>query len=189
MRIIAHLDMDAFFAAVEERDNPQFKGMPIAVGADPGQGRGRGVVSTANYKAREYGIHSALPISVTWRLSESARKAGKPSVIFLPVDIEKYAAVSEKIMDIVKKYSPKVISRLAGGGFKSFRTVVVTVRFADFQTQTRSHTLDKSAAAQKILEFEALKLLSPFLDKRENPKGKLIRLIGVRVEKLNKNDL
>ena len=57
MRIIAHLDMDAFFAAVEERDKPWLSGKPIVVGSDPMDGYGRGVVSTANYKAREYGIH------------------------------------------------------------------------------------------------------------------------------------
>ena len=72
MRIIAHLDMDAFFAAIEERDTPRFRGLPLAVGADPQEGRGRGVVSTANYKARVYGLHSALPISTAWRLSEAA---------------------------------------------------------------------------------------------------------------------
>ena len=66
MRIIAHLDMDAFFAAVEERDNPRFAGLPIVVGSDPEGGHGRGVVSTANYKAREYGIRSALPIGKAW---------------------------------------------------------------------------------------------------------------------------
>jgi nucleotidyltransferase/DNA polymerase involved in DNA repair len=54
MRIIAHLDMDAFFAAIEERDKSRLRGLPIAVGADPREGAGRGVVATANYKAREY---------------------------------------------------------------------------------------------------------------------------------------
>ena len=55
--LVLHLDMNAFFAAIEERDNPQFVGRPIIVGADPKKGVGRGVVSTGNYKAREYGIH------------------------------------------------------------------------------------------------------------------------------------
>ena len=63
MRIIGHLDMDAFFAAIEERDHPELKGRPLVVGADPAGGQGRGVVSTANYPARVYGIHSAMPIS------------------------------------------------------------------------------------------------------------------------------
>ena len=71
-RIIAHLDMDAFFASIEERDHSRYKGKPIVVGADPEDGAGRGVVSTANYAARAYGIHSAMPISKAWRLAEMA---------------------------------------------------------------------------------------------------------------------
>ena len=90
VRIIGHLDMDAFFAAIEERDNPRFQGAPIVVGADPhspaGEGKGRGVVSTANYKARAYGIHSALPITKAWQLSQIAQKQNKPPVVFFPVN-------------------------------------------------------------------------------------------------------
>ncbi|MDI6820768.1 MAG: DNA polymerase IV [Patescibacteria group bacterium] len=104
MRIIAHLDMDAFFAAIEERDQPRFKGLPVVVGADPKDGKGRGVVSTANYKAREYGIHSALPISKAWELSEIAKSQGKPKAVFVGVDFKHYEEVSEKIIEIIKKY-------------------------------------------------------------------------------------
>jgi DNA polymerase IV (archaeal DinB-like DNA polymerase) len=356
MRIVAHIDMDAFFAAVEERDTPRFRGLPIAVGADPDGGRGRGVVAAANYKAREYGIHSALPISQAWRLSEAARRRGKPPVVFLSVDMKKYAAVSERIMAIIRSFAPvveeagideayadlsfagsyekaeevcravkkdilakerltasvgigpnkliakiasnkhkpdgltvvreaeaeaflepmpvrtlpgigpkteaelakqgirlvrdlkrfsreelqelfgkrgldfheevrgrddaplqehyelksigeeetfdrdtrdtmfigerlkalcrEVMKRFAREGFETFRTVVVKVRFADFETHTRAHTLSKPANQPATLEFEALKLLLPFLDGRENPRRQSIRLIGVRVEKL-----
>jgi nucleotidyltransferase/DNA polymerase involved in DNA repair len=356
MRIVAHIDMDAFFAAVEERDTPRFRGLPIAVGADPEDGRGRGVVSTANYKAREYGIHSALPISQAWRLSEAARRQGHPPVLFLSVDMKKYAAVSERVMAIIRSFAPaveeagideayadlsfagsyeqaervcraikdairsherltasagigpnKVIAKIASNehkpdgltvvredeadafldplpvrkmpgigpkteaelakqgialvrdlkrfsrqdlqeifgkrgldfydevrgrdesplqehtepksigeeetfdqdtrdamfigerlkalcqevmrrfareGFETFRTVVVKVRFADFETHTRTHTLQNAANSAATLEREALKLLLPFLDRRENPRRKLIRLVGVRVEKL-----
>ena len=98
-RIILHIDMDYFFAQIEERENPQFKGKPVVVGADPKGGQGRGVVSTSNYSARKYGIHSALPISKAYQLC--------PSAIFLPVNMELYQKVSENIMEIVKKYSPK----------------------------------------------------------------------------------
>src|SRR5207253_3157169 len=106
MRIVAHIDMDAFFAAVEERDTPRFGGLPLAVGADPEGGKGRGVVSTANYKAREYGIHSAMPISTAWRLSEAARRQGKPPVLFLSVDMKKYAEVSQRVMAIIRGFAP-----------------------------------------------------------------------------------
>jgi DNA polymerase IV (archaeal DinB-like DNA polymerase) len=99
--IIAHLDMDAFFASIEERDHPRLAGMPIVVGADPLGGRGRGVVSTANYPARAYGIRSALPISRAWRFSEDARRRGLPPAVFMDVDMEKYAAVSRRVMAMV----------------------------------------------------------------------------------------
>ena len=96
--------MDAFFAAVEERDQPGLKGLPIVVGADPRDGKGRGVVSTANYPARAYGIHSALPISQAWRRSEWARRQGKPAVVFLRPNFERYTDVSERVRAIVKRH-------------------------------------------------------------------------------------
>ena len=99
-RIILHIDLDAFFAQTEERENPQFKGKPIVVGANPRQGKGRGVVSTANYKAREFGIGSAMPISKAWEKC--------PDAVFLPVNMELYQEASKKIMEIVRKYSEKM---------------------------------------------------------------------------------
>lgn len=96
-RIILHIDMDYFFAQVEERENPHFKGRPIVIGADPKKGKGRGVVSTANYIAREYGIHSALPISQAFKFC--------PKAVFLPPDMKLYVRASESIFEIIKKYS------------------------------------------------------------------------------------
>jgi DNA polymerase IV (DinB-like DNA polymerase) len=356
-RIIAHLDMDAFFAAIEERDTPAFRGIPLVVGADPLQGKGRGVAATSNYLARAYGIHSATPISTAWRLSEAARLAGKPPVTFVSVDMAKYARVSEEVMRIVRRVIPqveqasideaygdvswtgsyeeaericcrlkeevyaeeqltasigigpnKLIAKIASGwrkpngltvvleeeaeaflahlsirvipgigpkmedvlkarniklvtdlrsltvhqledlfgkrgvvlyekvrarddspveeyselksigeqetfesdtldshrllvqldslargvierlhheGFHSFRTVVLTVRFADFVTKSRARTLSMATDDRALLGREAMKLMLPFLDRRENPHRKLIRLLGLRVEKLS----
>ena len=355
MRIVGHLDMDAFFAAVEERDTPRFRGEPIVVGSDPKEGKGRGVVSTANYKAREYGIYSATPISKAWRLSMAAQRQGKPPVVFLSVDMKKYAAVSQRMMDSIRRLVPlveeagideafldlsftgswpmaeelcrgikreilgqerltcsigigpnkliakiasdrhkpdgltvvqepeaeeflaplsvrkipgigpkteqafakegirsvrdlkqlsrhelqerlgrrglevydrirgrddspvldayeiksiseqetfaqdtldpavledclrqmceRLLERLRAEGFAHFRTAVLTVRFADFETKSRSHTLAQPTNSNSVLEFEALRLLVPFLDSRENPARKLIRLVGLRMEK------
>src|SRR5581483_4349780 len=104
-RIICHLDMDAFFASVEERYNPQFAGLPIVVGSDPKHGFGRGVVSTANYKAREYGIHSAMPITRAWQASQQAKQQGKPEAIFLPVDFELYHKSSANVLAIIQQYA------------------------------------------------------------------------------------
>lgn len=358
MSIIAHLDMDAFFAAVEEKDHPELKGLPLVVGADPQEGRGRGVVSTANYAARVYGIRSAMPIARAWKLSEAAKRQGKPGVVFLRPNFARYQEVSDRIMAIIRRHAPiveeagideayldlsfagsyerareiclkikgqikeeekltasmgvgpnKLIAKIASDyqkpdgltvvtpeeaeeflaplpvrkipgigpktekflaakgitlvrdlkrysaqelqawfgkwglalyekvrgrgsetltlewepksvgeqetfpqdtldlgfifdrlghmcrnvwerlreeGFAAFRTVMVTVRFADFETHTRAHTLPEPTDSLKTLQFEAMKLLIPFTDHRENPRRKLIRLIGVRVEKLVK---
>jgi DNA polymerase IV (DinB-like DNA polymerase) len=103
MRIVAHLDMDAFYAAVEERRDPSLRGRPVVVGADPKGGLGRGVVTTASYAARRYGIRSALPISRAWRLAEAARRRGQPETVFLRDDHALYRQVSDRIMAIATR--------------------------------------------------------------------------------------
>ncbi len=99
-RYIVHVDMDAFFAAVEERDNPAYRGKPVVVGADPKNGKGRGVVSTCSYEARKYGIHSAMPISIAYKKC--------PHAIFVPPDMEKYSAVSSRIYRIFYDFTPDI---------------------------------------------------------------------------------
>ena len=358
VNIIGHLDMDAFYAAVEERDHPEWRGLPLVVGADPMGGRGRGVVSTANYPARHYGIHSAMPISRAWALAQAAKGRGEPDAIFITPNFPRYSEISRRIMALVRRYVPvvqevgideayldlsftrsfdrardicqeikeeitaqegltasvgvgpnKLVAKIASDfqkpdgltvvtveeaeaflaplpirkipgvgpkteqfldrqgvrkvadvkrftpgelqellgkwglalyekvrgrgsvvlkterepksigeqetfaedtlnleflfarlwgmcqgvfkslkkdGFFTFRTVVVTVRFADFVTHTRSHTLPHPANSLRTLQFEAMKLFMPFLDHRENPHRKLIRLLSVRLEKLSR---
>jgi len=98
-RIIFHVDMDQFFAAVEEKVRPEIKSKPVVVGADPKGGKGRGVVSTCNYEARKFGIRSGMPITKAWRLC--------PEAVFLPVNIPLYLQVSNRIMDILSGYADK----------------------------------------------------------------------------------
>jgi DNA polymerase IV (archaeal DinB-like DNA polymerase) len=354
--LIAHIDMDAFYAAVEERNHPELRGRPVVVGADPKAGKGRGVVTAANYAARKYGIRSALPISRAWRLAEAARRAGDPEAIFVRGDHARYREVSGRVMAIIASgadafeqasideayvdlsslgdmdgveararalkqqileregltcsvgigpnklvakiasgfrkpdgltvvrpeevqtfldglrirvlpgVGPKteallhgkgiqtvaelrrldavqlvewfgkwgaelhqrargisddgvsnewerksvgeqetfeadtldpvfilgraralggaVFRRLAAEGFAAFRTVTVTVRFTGFVTVSRSLTGKTALAAEEQLQAQVRRLLEPFFDARENPRGRRIRLIGVRVEKL-----
>lgn len=95
--MILHVDMDAFYAAVEERDRPELRGLPIIVGGTP---EGRGVVAAANYRAREFGVHSALPASVAVRRC--------PQAVFLRPRMDHYAEVSREIRRIFERYTPLV---------------------------------------------------------------------------------
>jgi DNA polymerase-4 len=92
---ILHVDMDAFFASVAERDNPELKGKAVVIGMGA-----RGVVSAANYEARKFGIHSAMPVGRARRLA--------PHAIFLPVDMARYQEVSEHVMEIFHSFTPWV---------------------------------------------------------------------------------
>ena len=96
-RWILHVDMDAFFAAIEQRDRPEYQGKPVMVGAAPNQ---RGIIATCSYEARKFGVHSAMP----------SRTAGKlcPQGIFIPPDIEKYRQESHQIMAILRDFTPQV---------------------------------------------------------------------------------
>lgn len=96
-RAIIHIDMDAFFASVEQRDHEAYRGLPVIVG---GSKEGRGVVSTASYEARQFGVHSAMA------MAEAVRRC--PQGIYLPVDMAKYRSVSQQIMAIFQSYTPLV---------------------------------------------------------------------------------
>ena len=93
MPIVAHLDLDAFYAAVEELLDPSLAGRPLVVGADPQGGYGRGVVATASYPARAFGIRSAMPISEAYRRC--------PQAVFRPPRIPTYLPYSQRVMDLV----------------------------------------------------------------------------------------
>lgn len=97
MRRILHIDMDAFFAAVEQKRNPELIGKPLVIGGsgDPTQ---RGVVSTASYEARKFGIRSAMPLRTAYKLC--------PQAVFLPVDYQEYSRVSARIKTILREYFP-----------------------------------------------------------------------------------
>ena len=92
---ILHCDLDAFFASVEQLDNPELRGKPVVVG---GSRHSRGVVSTCSYEAREFGIHSAMPVSQAFRLC--------PQAVFLPVNMPRYQEMSRQVFTILSRFSP-----------------------------------------------------------------------------------
>ncbi|MBN1575237.1 MAG: DNA polymerase IV [Chitinispirillaceae bacterium] len=130
-RTIFHIDMDAFFASVEQRDHPQYRNKPVIVGAQPG---GRGVVSAASYEARAYGIHSAMPINEAFGRC--------PHGIFVRPRISVYEEVSEALMQLFSTFSPKLeqisvdeafldmtgSERLFGPPLQTARRIAATVR-------------------------------------------------------------
>ena len=97
-KVFFHIDLDAFFASVEQREHPEYKGKPVIVGGIPGDRRA--VVSTASYEARKYGVHSAMPLTKAVQLC--------PEGIYVRGNYSLYSTVSNQIMNIFKRYSPYV---------------------------------------------------------------------------------
>lgn len=95
--MILHIDMDAFYASIEERDRPELAGKPLIVGGTP---EGRGVVAAANYVVRKFGVHSAMPTSKALRLC--------PEAIVVRPRMDHYAAISEQIREILERFTPLV---------------------------------------------------------------------------------
>ncbi len=126
-RIIFHVDMDAFFVSVEEALNPKLRGKPVVVGGSPD---GRGVVSSASYKAREYGIRSAMPISKAKRLC--------PRAIFLRGSMHMYSEYSRRVMEILGRYTPDV------------EKVSVDEAYMDLTHCRKMHKQDPVTLAQNI---------------------------------------
>jgi DNA polymerase-4 len=122
-----HVDLDAFFASVEQTDHPEYAGKPVIVGARPGH---RGVVSACSYEARVFGVHSAMPISQATRLC--------PDGVFLPVRMKRYQEVSHTVMEILARFTPDL------------RQMSVDEAFLDLTgTERLLGTVDEVAAAIK----------------------------------------
>jgi len=96
-RVILHVDMDAFYASIEQLDDPNLKGRPVIVGADPRQGLGRGVVAACSYEARKFGVRSALPISRAWKLC--------PEGAYVRPRMERYVEVSHEVMEVLRRFT------------------------------------------------------------------------------------
>jgi len=99
MRRIFHIDMDAFFSSVEQKRHPELIGKPVVIGGD-GDPTKRGVVSTASYEARKFGIHSAMPLRTAYKLC--------PHATFLPVDYEEYSRISKKFKAVLGEFTSMI---------------------------------------------------------------------------------
>ncbi len=100
VRIILHVDIDAFYASAEQSANPSLRNKSLIVGADPKEGKGRGVVLTASYEARKYGVHSGQPISHAYRLC--------PEAIYIRPNWQLYGNLSRKLMNVLKAFANKL---------------------------------------------------------------------------------
>ena len=131
LRVILHVDLDAFFPSVEVREHPELKGKPVVVGADPKEGKGRGVVSSASYEARKFGIRSAMPISRAWKLC--------PEGVYLRPHFDLYNTASNSIMEILKSHA----DRFEQGGIDE-AYLDISSRIKDFD--------DAGEFAKKLIE-------------------------------------
>jgi DNA polymerase-4 len=192
-RAILHVDMDAFFAAIEQRDNPKLRGKPVVVGAGP---RERGVVAAASYEARKFGIHSATPSRTAYKLC--------PQAVFVSPNFAKYKRVSEQIMAIFDRFTPLVEAVSideafldVSGAVKNFDDAVDIAR--KIKAQIRAETqltasvgvapnkflaklasdLNKPDGLTVIAEEEKIQILSPL------PVTKIVGVGKVTAQKLH----
>jgi DNA polymerase-4 len=159
MRRILHIDMDAFFSSVEQKRHPELVGKAVVVGGD-GDPTKRGVVSTASYEARKFGIHSAMPLRTAYKLC--------PNATFLPVDYEEYSRVSGKIKAILKEVTPLI------------EDVGIDEAFLDISSSDRTSEEIAREIKRRIMEATGLtcsigiapnKLLAKIASDLEKPDG------------------
>ncbi|MBC2697158.1 MAG: DNA polymerase IV [ANME-2 cluster archaeon] len=134
-RIILHVDMDSFYASVEQRRDPSLKGRPVVVGSDPKGGIGRGVVSTCSYEAREFRIHSGMPISQAYKLCQDA--------VYLRVDMQLYKEVSCRVMEILRSEAGR------------FQQVSVDEAYLDISEKVRDHERAVKIAQEIKVQIKA----------------------------------
>jgi DNA polymerase-4 len=165
-RVIFHLDMDAFYAAIEQRDNPELRGKPVIVGSPPTQ---RGVVCAASYEARRFGVHSAMPSVTASRLC--------PKGIFVPVRMEKYKAESRLILDVLLQSGAAVEPMSIDEAYLDVSTVIVQA----------ADSFPIGEDLQSAAHDEALRAAVPLaeeLKRRISAERRLTATIGIAPNKL-----
>jgi nucleotidyltransferase/DNA polymerase involved in DNA repair len=172
-RTILHVDMDAFYTSVEERDRPEYRGKPVIVGADPKEGRGRGVVAAASYEARRYGVRSAMPISRAWRAC--------PQGIYLRGDMEKYSEVSRRIMEILESYTDWVEPLSIDEAFLDVSAICLPERGRALAAEIKEHIWKKEELRASI-GVAPNKFLAKIASDLEKPDGLVVVSSGAELE-------
>ena len=165
-RTILHVDMDAFYAAIEERDRPELRGKPVVIGADPKGGLGRGVVSTANYAARKFGVGSAMPISTAYRLC--------PQAVYIAPDMAKYSAISQEIRVVFEAFTDLVEPISVD---EAFLDVTASVRlFGDGETIARriKAQIREQTKLTASVGVAAAKLIAKIASDLQKPDGLVV---------------
>ena len=165
-RVIIHVDMDAFFAAVEQRDKPALRGKAVVVGADPKEGRGRGVVSTCSYEARESGVHSAQPISEAWRRC--------PHAVFLPVRMGAYVEASRAIRGIFEEFTPEVEPVSIDEAFLDVTRSLHLFGDKRLLAETLQARIEQSTQLAASLGVAPCKLVAKIASDLEKPRGLVV---------------
>ena len=174
--LILHLDLDAFFAAVEQRDKPSLRGKPVVVGGVSG----RGVVSTASYEARRYGVHSAMPMHEARRLC--------PNAAFLSGRFGAYRVASRQVMAVLRQLSPLVepmsldeaFVDLAAGGHQGYSVQELTKLGQDLRQQVREATNGLTAS----VGIGSSKFIAKLASEQAKPDGLVIVAPGTEADRI-----
>lgn len=163
MPFILHVDMDSFFASCEELRDPSLKGKPVIVGADPKEGQGRGVVSTCNYTARKYGVHSAMPISKAYRLC--------PTAVFLRPDFSLYKDISNRAMAILREHADRFQQVSIDEAYLDVSSSVPTLKDASRLAKTLQGTVQEKLGVTCSIGVSINKLLAKIASDYKKPAG------------------
>jgi len=141
-RVIFHVDLDAFYASVEQRENPSLRGVPLIIGADPKGGKGRGVVVACTYEARKRGLHSGLPISRAYRLC--------PDGVYVRPNLALYGQVSGEVMERLRKYADRLEQVSIDEAFLDVSKKCATVSPVDLAKQIKAEFKEKEGLTCSI---------------------------------------
>ena len=172
-RTILHVDMDAFYTSVEERDHPEYRGKPVIVGADPRDGRGRGVVAAASYEARRFGVRSAMPISRAWRAC--------PQGIYLRGNMEKYVEVSGRIMEILESYTDLVEPLSIDEAFLDVSAICLPERGRALASEIKE-TIWRKEELRASIGVAPNKFLAKIASDLKKPDGLVVVVPGAELE-------